>query len=268
MPHKLQVFLTLEQEPWPHVNSGTVLAVAFVPPPSLGPPRWALLVHGPQVQISTQSEEELLVSRVVSLTLCPANSGCLGLPGRSALWLDPGAGGLCCYLEAPPDGESSAITGLPCLFSMSREPVSMLPDVQRPENRCFPFRPTWFYVGKFIWSCSSVMCISEISHPCCICTSAQSPFLNVPKPRQSRTATLESWDSAPLHSQAEKPALETHFEKGTAGTGWPRGGGSESRLSSQSHGPEPWLGVCLMQLSMSCLMTTTRASWVTQRASG
>lgn len=114
----------------------------------------------------------------------------------------------------------------------------MLPDVQCPENRCFPFRPTcWFYVGKFIWSCSSVMCTSEISHPCCICTSAQSPFLNVPKPRQSRTAILESWDSAPLHSQAEKPALETRFEKRTAGTGWPCGGGSESRPAS--HGAEP-----------------------------
>ena len=56
MPHKFQVFLTLEQEPWPHVNSGTVLAGVFVPSRSWGPLRWAVLVHGPQVQISTQSQ--------------------------------------------------------------------------------------------------------------------------------------------------------------------------------------------------------------------
>lgn len=211
MPHKLWVFLTLAGGTGPPAPCDLLalflLELSFpIPSPPL--PRAPVLgsssspwTHRGRSALSP--EDELLVSQRlhgVSLTLCPANSAALGLREGQPCVLEPRAGGLCCSLETPLGGKSLAIPGLPHLFNISRESASLLLYVQCPEHHCFTFQPACgSYMGRLIWSCSSVMCTQEISHSCCVCTNTQSSFLNLPRLKQSRTAILEFWDLILLH---------------------------------------------------------------------
>lgn len=192
----------VEREPQPHVTCWRCSSWSF---PSLPLPRAPVLgssssLWAHRCRSVLSPEDELLVSLVVSLTLCPANSGCLALPEVQPWVLDPREGGLCCPLETPLGGEPPAIPGLLRLFNVSRESASVLLDVQCPEHHCFTFQPACgSSLGRLICCCSSVMCTEEASHPCCVCTDTQSPFLNLPGLKQSRTAILASWDLIFLH---------------------------------------------------------------------